>query len=1303
MSERDLIWKQYDERMATAPTEPEAGLERFNPMRFKREMTVFRIGHLASRIVELGDKLELPTGSILHLLDDVEHPNDHLDTPRVDENFFIQHESFRKYIYHVKDFDLQDGPILIEDKYIYRISGLPRNLMAFRSQYGSKFRYCNSIAELPAKKEALIIVNHNPLFRVRFYGRLQYFRKIQMILASVLNTAHRLTPLDKQQFIMLPWGTEVYDKQMFLRSRTVLNMTTVKRPESWHYILMMHLVNFMWDKATTSMFKQLPAEDLNQINLILQCGNKYVFYNLADLLAINVKNIAYYRFINQLNMLSILGRVPEDADPATTQKIQEHFQQLTASEDTDVEVTEDLVKSIFTTKDSKDNGVAVADTTTADVKEGDTPVPQAGSDVTEQDRTAAARQDREDEVVINRAAVDIPIIQPFKTIARIVTDVPRPSQSTTTVTKSATPTNNKGTKAALTKTEQVAAAKTTNSAQPMRSATSDATVRYMREQQTQANTFIEQQAMLSVRQKERCRILSQKYKDLELHGRRMADILTEDNDIGLDHKPLDPKVLGIEAPDPAALTANPKAYDESYLAKTFDKHFVGAINSFQRNGVFLTGIKEKKVVSELNNYTDYSLQYEDVNGKKSTIKLRIPTITREGKIVIDGIPKVLRKQRVTLPIVKTSDTTISLSSNYNKTQVIRNVTKAHNFFSYIDGLVNSKKSNAVVVYGNCVIRDLPLAYEYTQLADKYKSIEFKADDRWSLWFDYNTRVTHFADSEEKLAKLEAQYGTYFGSNSKDWLFIDEQNTVRAVRITGGEDVDFPYNSITEICKLSLKEGEKYDKELTEWISIKILDKMLPVIFLLAYRYGLRATLDYMGIKYAVTERRTKTIVGSNEENVEVIPGTETFSADTRTRNQRSGHLLFLLHFIHEHQLSADLKQALVRDWNKTTCEYTDRSVLFHIDYTDKVAAETVYDFLRQVTESFNSHFDGQYRIRSVDTTDTGITVYTDPLPIAAESFGVNSDAVAGVTEDEFFGTDWIKIAGQEALEDTTASTPTTTKYVPQPGDIGIKFTDRVLWINRYPLAQSLVVSGLAAFDTSSYDLADFESKDIYYQILSDQGLSINYLKGIDSFFDLFIDNMTYSVLESMHEPTNVRDLLLRCGVLLSTMDHRQASSRANHRIRGYEQINAVIYNEMTRQFAAYQSRRGAGNTFSVNPDAIYLRIVTNSSLVPSECPNPIQDLKEQAAMTYAGSGGRTSESFVVEHRKFSQDDIGVIAEATVYNGKVGINAQLAFNAGITNTEGTLAAPDELTAGNTLSATACLFPFAMHDDKLFVRL
>ena len=1788
--EYNLIWGEYDRlNKELDAQELEAGTERFNPVRFKRTYNVFRINHFANRIFTLTDKLELPTGSILHLLDDVSYPEDHQDVPRVDENIFLQNESLRKWIYHVKAPQV-DGPINFNDKFIYRPSGLPSVFMKFRSTYSSEYKFCSTLQDLPTKMESLIVINHNPVLRTRFLGRLQYFRKMQLLWTSILNTAHSLMFLNKQQYILVPWGEEVFTRSEFLRSRDTLSQTTVKHPENWHYITMMHIANFMWDSATTSIFRQLPEEDLSKINLILQIRDKFVIYNLQDLTELNSKNRAYIKILNQMNMLSLAGRVDE-----------------TASDDAKA-----AFKEIFSEEEPVAPETEEEDTPAAYILNKDTTITTTNNTILDEQK---------EESIIEKAARILPTNKILPNVSPVKGVVSNVKAVTSTAPQ-------RDPEPAKTKTTPVTKPKvTTNSSKetdPVKVDTS--TVDWVKELDTETEQFIDDVEFLTPAQKNRAKVLAKKYKTITLDGRKLEDILTEDTDLSIDDSILTNEMLGIDLPDQSGLKSSLQAYDQAYMKKTNLKHLVGVITSFQKNGVFLIGAKSNKVVTELNNYTDYSLQYEDIAGKKSVVKFRIPTVNRDGKVKIDGIQKVLKKQRINLPIVKINDLEVSLSSNYNKTRVMRNVTKAHSYFGFVDSLINdSSKSTAHITFGTCILHEFPLSYEYACLAERYKQVDFKTTDgnEISLFFDYPQRLEHFQAAygdEDKLKFLESHYGTYCGHDKNVWLFVNNFNEVTAVKNTGGEVPENPYPTLWDVLKLSLKEGVK-PKQLTEYTTIKILDKQLPVIFMLAYRYGLRNTLDYLGIDYTVTEGRTKTIVAesavtgteslneyaqignskewlfhisptltaptvtftpqvpdvyedaedhttprvcvstdiqgclistpawnnmherkdggytfsvyaikrsavpksklvTNEEIVnkklvwdahitdenwilgkitmrkigqitaypekhrsisyqplrripemdtwpkdkqgnflaeicdyewtegsdpnggpdyvravevgtesfELIPGMESVVGEgttfnlvnrdddsdiTRLKNivssfkmtKRSlatiksptkffetptgsyldaalavSYLCFQQKIVstfvfiqtdredyacvlarandswywldsswdmHQgvhgpYRTQEDAIENITQAWideyrNILTSRVVDRNVIRpfweqetptqefletvgdkrhflydkdvkklsidegyirEIEYTDgrrvKITSQEYKQQLHEgkivnivkhptpsdtveihepiqtagqegfwdsVKRTFSGNFKVIYtlelsasrasvtRLQLFDTNTKELVVdktfkyaeirpwtsFDKPSPVIYHYFQeavpkyckehfysrgkytVEPDAaslaalkkihaypsekatkndtserrnqalkILQSTYAEFFkgsknaevreeieenldayGSSWVnketrflvifeaggylfekasgrfgktkawdfileftkewrnavnpqllklgyklmQVAGiaQLTLVPFTAGNASLNviglediteerKYTPKPGDIAIRFLDKTLWFNRYPLKNSLIVAGLDAYDLTSYEMSEFESKDIYYQLLLDKGMSINYLKGIDSFYDLFVDNITYSILKSMHEPTNVRDLLIRATEMLTTLDHRVPSSRVNHRIRGYEQFNAILYNEMSRQFAAYQSKRGKANKFVINPDAVYLRIAQNASMVPSESPNPLQDIKEQSYMTYAGIGGRTSESFVVNDRRYAKDDVGVISEATVDNNKVGINAQLSLDPAIVNTEGLLGETVDPQPANILSIYSLVFPFATQDDS-----
>lgn len=287
------------------------------------------------------------------------------------------------------------------------------------------------------------------------------------------------------------------------------------------------------------------------------------------------------------------------------------------------------------------------------------------------------------------------------------------------------------------------------------------------------------------------------------------------------------------------------------------------------------------------------------------------------------------------------------------------------------------------------------------------------------------------------------------------------------------------------------------------------------------------------------------------------------------------------------------------------------------------------------------------------------------------------------------------------------------RFVPQgkrpvmnKDEIKVPFSDGTLIFSRYPLVKSLVAAGLRKFDTSRYSFISMDTPDAYYALLSDKGIRINYLKGVTSFFKFFIDPITMDVLEHMKEPTNVRDLLLRATEMLSTMEHLPAASLAHHRLRGYERLSGNLYNTATRALAQHQNSKNPRAVLSINPEEVFMRTMADNTVQNVESINPIHEMKNNTQMTFSGSGGRTSQSFVVNDRQYPDDGVGVMSEATPDSGKVAMTVYTSSNPRLTNMRGMYVSnngDDNLDASQVLSVASNLMPGVTQDDSFRVRL
>lgn len=276
-----------------------------------------------------------------------------------------------------------------------------------------------------------------------------------------------------------------------------------------------------------------------------------------------------------------------------------------------------------------------------------------------------------------------------------------------------------------------------------------------------------------------------------------------------------------------------------------------------------------------------------------------------------------------------------------------------------------------------------------------------------------------------------------------------------------------------------------------------------------------------------------------------------------------------------------------------------------------------------------------------------------------------------------------------------------THFEKNATDMIVRFADKTLVYNRYPLEHSLIINGLFQYKTNKIEYAEFDTSDIYYELLANKGISTNYIKGIDTFFELWLDPITRDILLQMGEPTNIRDLLIRATSMLVTQEHINPASIANHRMRSYERFNSILYDEVARRIATNKRQYGGKASYSINPEAVFQRIIQDQSVVLTEEINPVHEIKEITGVTFSGTGGRDATSFVLADRQYPNDAKGIISEATPDSGKVAINVQTSMDPNITNIRGmynTDIKTEDIDPTELLSVTGLLFPHATNDDQ-----
>lgn len=269
-------------------------------------------------------------------------------------------------------------------------------------------------------------------------------------------------------------------------------------------------------------------------------------------------------------------------------------------------------------------------------------------------------------------------------------------------------------------------------------------------------------------------------------------------------------------------------------------------------------------------------------------------------------------------------------------------------------------------------------------------------------------------------------------------------------------------------------------------------------------------------------------------------------------------------------------------------------------------------------------------------------------------------------------------------------------------EFAIKFDGETLVVDRNDRLASLLLGGFREYKHTikRYAVDDFNKKDVYYNVLTENGMGAQHLRELQLMRDMFIDPITKEILAGMEEPTTWLPLLMRAAELLLT-DYSPTETDMDHmRIRGYERIAGAVYTEMVNSLRAFNSREGNPEArVEMKPFAVWQTINSDPSVSLIEDRNPIQNLKEKEAVTFTGEGGRSKVSMVARTRVFGDSDMGVISEATTDDGNVGINNSMSANPKYTSLRGMTAKYDkkEDGAARLVSTSALLSPSADRDD------
>lgn len=272
----------------------------------------------------------------------------------------------------------------------------------------------------------------------------------------------------------------------------------------------------------------------------------------------------------------------------------------------------------------------------------------------------------------------------------------------------------------------------------------------------------------------------------------------------------------------------------------------------------------------------------------------------------------------------------------------------------------------------------------------------------------------------------------------------------------------------------------------------------------------------------------------------------------------------------------------------------------------------------------------------------------------------------------------------------------------QENEFAVPFSDETLIFSRDDQLASMIFGGFRDFEKSikKYSVHTFDKKNVYLNVFESQGIGVRYLREIEMFDNLFVDNISADLLTAKGLPTSFSGMLMKSAELLLTDAHPDTLDMQHMRIVGYERLAGAVYSELTQALREHKTKSNKRHAqLDMSPHAVWKRIATDPSVTVSSGINPIKNIKESEAVTYNGVGGRTSRSMVRSTRAYHKNDMGIISESTVDSSDVGINTFLSADPQFDSLRGTSKKYEIGKTGVTalLSTSAQLSVGSTHDD------
>jgi len=312
---------------------------------------------------------------------------------------------------------------------------------------------------------------------------------------------------------------------------------------------------------------------------------------------------------------------------------------------------------------------------------------------------------------------------------------------------------------------------------------------------------------------------------------------------------------------------------KKYIKEHYKTNIIESIHGIEGSSVLVESHTVSKEVDILGDVEIHEIKLRPVDGKPSTVKIRLPVISEEGEFEMGGTRYMLRKQRTDLPIRKIRNNKVALTSFYGKVMIERSPYKRQEYSYWLIRQINKKAEEENPIVKNVrqmssFVNNKGLPYLYTSMT-KYIGYFDIRDVKYC--FDYVNRENFLKfDSKE----IEKNKEVVIGRKGTSLIVMQYDGSLQLVKKDNRE----PFPSIPQ------QLGVDVNKAPVETAFIGVYGKNIPLGVAIGYYIGFNGLLSYLNADHYTLEPRARVKDPENEWSIRFQDKKYVFKRGTNKEN-----------------------------------------------------------------------------------------------------------------------------------------------------------------------------------------------------------------------------------------------------------------------------------------------------------------------------------------------------------------------------------------------------------------------------------